>query len=213
LERWSGLQERDLSERADHSTDSAGAATLSPMAAPDPDRAYREQMAHVLYQLRLAFPRLGGDDRLEIYDEVWTRLLERRREGFWPDDLRGWLVGAVLNQARAEHRKRCGRRTDPSDPFVGGMTLVCDQEMDEVVLGALDAENYRAIIASLSCTGRLFVVSELDAHQGTLRALRLPEQPPSVRRSLGGRGAAAFSAEQVPSLLPEAFIKRSGSPS
>src|SRR4051812_78792 len=120
-------------------------------------------MAHVLFKLRCAFPRLGGDERLEIYDEVWARLLERgSAEGFWPDDLRAWLVGAVINDARAEHRKRCGRRTDLSDPLEGEMTLVCDQDMEETVLGALDAESYTAIIASLSPTARLVAKLRFD---------------------------------------------------
>ena len=37
--------------------------------------------------------------------------------------------------------------------------------------------------------------------------LGLPERPPSARRCLGGRHAAAFAPEQVPSLLPAAFLK------
>lgn len=55
---------------------------------------------------------------------------------------------------------------------------------------------------------RLFLLSEIDVYRNTLRALRLPEHPPALRRSLEGRAAAAFAAEQVPSLLPAAFLKR-----
>jgi hypothetical protein len=55
---------------------------------------------------------------------------------------------------------------------------------------------------------RIFFVSEIDAHQGTLRALRLSEHPPKLRRSLRGRRGAALQPEQVPSLLPAAFLKR-----
>jgi Replication-relaxation len=55
---------------------------------------------------------------------------------------------------------------------------------------------------------RIFFVSEIDAHQGTLRALRLSEHPPKFRRSLRGRRGAAPQPEQVPSLLPAAFLKR-----
>ena len=95
-------------------------------AARDTGAAYREQMAYVLYQLRCEFPRLSGDERLEIYNEVWTRLLERSRSGFWPDDLRAWLTGAVSKCASAEHRKRSGRRTEPSDPLEGELSLVAD---------------------------------------------------------------------------------------
>jgi hypothetical protein len=55
---------------------------------------------------------------------------------------------------------------------------------------------------------RIFFVAERDVHKGTLRALRLPEQPPALRRSLRGRGAQELRPEQVPSLLPAAFLKR-----
>jgi Replication-relaxation len=55
---------------------------------------------------------------------------------------------------------------------------------------------------------RLFVVSELDAHQGTLRALRLPEHPPALRRGLHGPRGAALKPEQVPSLVPSPFLRR-----
>ncbi len=55
---------------------------------------------------------------------------------------------------------------------------------------------------------RLFVAAERDVHQGTLRAQRLPEHPPASREALtGGRGR--MQAEQVPSLLPAAFVRRS----
>src|SRR6476619_1979281 len=77
-----------LSDPAGHSTNAAGAATLPAEPTADAGGAYRKQMAHVLYQLHCAFPMLGGDERLEIYNEVWARLLERRGAGFWPDDLR-----------------------------------------------------------------------------------------------------------------------------
>ena len=49
---------------------------------------------------------------------------------------------------------------------------------------------------------RLFVVAERDVHVGSLRALRLPEHPPELRRKLGGRRAEALVPEQVAYLLP-----------
>jgi Replication-relaxation len=55
---------------------------------------------------------------------------------------------------------------------------------------------------------RTFFVSEIDVHQGTLRALRLPEHPPAVRRSLYGPRRAGLQPEQVPSLLPQAYLWR-----
>ena len=55
---------------------------------------------------------------------------------------------------------------------------------------------------------RLFVVAERDIHQGTLRAQRLPEHPPALRKALSGRRADALLPEQVASLLPPAFLRR-----
>lgn len=55
---------------------------------------------------------------------------------------------------------------------------------------------------------RLFVVAERDVHQGTLRAQRLPEHPPALREALTGR-RGRMHADQVPSLLPAAFVRRS----
>lgn len=55
---------------------------------------------------------------------------------------------------------------------------------------------------------RLFVVAERDVHMGTLRALRLPEHPPKLRRKLGGKRAEKLVAEQVPWFLPPAFQRR-----
>ncbi len=53
---------------------------------------------------------------------------------------------------------------------------------------------------------RMFVVAERDVHQGTLRAQRLPEHPPALRKALHGRGADRLEPEQLPSLLPEAYL-------
>jgi hypothetical protein len=55
---------------------------------------------------------------------------------------------------------------------------------------------------------RTFFVSEIDVHQGTLRALRLPDHSPAVRRSLHGPRRAGLRPEQVPSLLPQAYLRR-----
>jgi hypothetical protein len=79
---------------------------------------------------------------------------------------------------------------------------------DNVITGRLG--KWGTPEASWAALGRrrVFFVSEIDAHQGTLRALRLPEHPPALRRSLRGRRGAALQPEQVPSLLPAAFLKR-----
>jgi hypothetical protein len=54
---------------------------------------------------------------------------------------------------------------------------------------------------------RTFVVSERDVHQGTLRARRLPEHPPVLRKALRGTGGARLEPEQVATLLPSAFLR------
>ena len=54
---------------------------------------------------------------------------------------------------------------------------------------------------------RIFVVAERDVHQGTLRAQRLPEHPPALRKALSGRGSGRLQPEQVASLLPTAFLR------
>jgi len=54
---------------------------------------------------------------------------------------------------------------------------------------------------------RIFVVAERDIHQGSLRAQRLPEHPPALRRSLGGAAGERLCQDQVPSLLPAAYLR------
>ena len=57
---------------------------------------------------------------------------------------------------------------------------------------------------------RLFVVAERDVHMGTLRALRLPEHPPALRRKLAGRRGEKLVVEQVPWFLPPVFQSSRG---
>ena len=116
----------------------------------DHARPYRECMGLALSHLHRRFPALAGDERLEIYDEIWAKLLEREREGFWPERLEPYLIGAVEKQARFHLRTRIQRKTDPSDPLEGAITRAPDGDMEEAVIGALDVENYRAIATSFS---------------------------------------------------------------
>jgi hypothetical protein len=55
---------------------------------------------------------------------------------------------------------------------------------------------------------RIFVLAERDIHHGILRAQRLPEHPPVLRKALRGKGAEKLVPEQVPNLLPTAFLRR-----
>ena len=49
---------------------------------------------------------------------------------------------------------------------------------------------------------RIFVAAERDVHQGTLRAQRLPEHPPALRKALRGKGADELERYQAGSLTP-----------
>jgi hypothetical protein len=62
-------------------------------------------------------------------------------------------------------------------------------------------------VAELPARRQAVVVSELDVHQGTLRAQRLPEHPPALRKATRRRGDR-LQAEQIGSLLPQAFLRR-----
>jgi Replication-relaxation len=55
---------------------------------------------------------------------------------------------------------------------------------------------------------RIFFVAERDIHHGLLRALRLPEHPPMLRKAVIGKGAEQLTPEQVPSLLPATYVRR-----
>jgi hypothetical protein len=55
---------------------------------------------------------------------------------------------------------------------------------------------------------RIFLVAEREIHHGLLRALRLPEHPPMLRKALAGKGAEKLTAEQVPTLLPATYVRQ-----
>lgn len=54
---------------------------------------------------------------------------------------------------------------------------------------------------------RMFWLAERDVHAGTLRAWRLPEHPPEMRRALHSRRETKLTPEQVPSLVPTPFLR------
>ena len=118
--------------------------------AVDHEQEYRACMGPALAHLVKAFPRLTPDDRQDIYADVWTRLLERSREGFWPDRVEAYVVKAVHTEALLERRQRATRNTEPSDPLSGPIAAQLDQGMEESVEGRLDAENIEALIRSLT---------------------------------------------------------------
>lgn len=122
------------------------------VAVRDPrGAAYREAQAHALRTLLRRHPWVSQDERLDIYNEVWARLLERERdEGFWPDNLEAYLVGAVEKRARHEARARATHRTDPADPLHESFATGGGTPMDDQVHGELDADGLRAVIARLT---------------------------------------------------------------
>lgn len=133
------------------SSDPPSRTALGRTAAAERERAYRECMGLALSHLARSFPRLGPDDRLDIYADVWTRLLERNRdEGFWPDRIEPYVLKAVTSQALQQRRNQKTRRTEPSDPMSGPIAAQLDEAMEESVEGKLDGENIEALIRSLT---------------------------------------------------------------
>jgi RNA polymerase sigma factor (sigma-70 family) len=82
---------------------------------------------------------------------VATALFTRSKEqGFWPDELRNYLLGAVGKNAANRLRTASIQNTHASDPQTGELARLAVAPVDDQVLGELDAENYRSIIRSLN---------------------------------------------------------------
>jgi hypothetical protein len=189
-----------------------GGGELTPTAAPSSDPRWDEVEQHRPTALRLllrTFPGLRGQHE-DIWQEVATALFTRSKEqGFWPNELRNYLLGAVGKNAANRLRTARLQNTHASDPQSGELARLAAAPVDEQVIGELDAENYRSIIRSLNPRQRAVAAAERDVHQGTLRAQRLPEHPPALRKALAGRGNDRLTPEQVSSLLPSAFLRAS----
>lgn len=178
-----------------------------PTRAHDADRDYRECMALALCHLRRKFPGLGADELLEAYDEVWTTLLERQADDdFWPDDLEPWLLQAVEYHVIDQLRKADRQATEPSDPLRGVLAQQAGEPMDERVMGELDAEAYRSIIASLSPLQRDVAKMRFDwglsageiAEVLAVDRERCYEAIENATRTLRRRAAKVRSGEHVP---------------
>jgi RNA polymerase sigma factor (sigma-70 family) len=121
------------------------------------DRRWEQVEQHRRAALRLlgrTFPGLS-DQHEDIFNEVATRLFERSREqGFWPEALHGYLLGAVAKNAAHKLRTARQRDTHPSDPQLGELAQLAGERVEERVLGELDAANYRSIIRSLNSRQR-----------------------------------------------------------
>jgi RNA polymerase sigma factor (sigma-70 family) len=100
--------------------------------------------------LRRTFSGLQGQHD-DIWQEVATALFARSKEhGFWPDELRNYLLGAVGKNAANRLRTASIQNTHASDPQTGELARLAAAPVDDQVLGELDAENYRSIIRSLN---------------------------------------------------------------
>jgi RNA polymerase sigma factor (sigma-70 family) len=121
--------------------------------APCSDPRWEEVEQHraaVLRLLRRTFSGLQGQHD-DIWQEVATALFTRSKEqGFWPDELRSYLLGAVGKNAANRLRTASVQNTHASDPQSGELARLEAAPVDDEVLGELDAENYRSIIRSLS---------------------------------------------------------------
>jgi RNA polymerase sigma factor (sigma-70 family) len=121
--------------------------------APVADPRWNEVGQHrptALRLLRRTFPALRGQHD-DIWQEVATALFARSKaEGFWPNELRSYLLGAVGRNAANKLRTARSRDTHPSDPQSGELARLAAAPVDEQVLGELDAENYRSVIRSLN---------------------------------------------------------------
>jgi RNA polymerase sigma factor (sigma-70 family) len=124
-------------------------ATAAPQHDPRWDEVERHR-ASALRLLRRIFPGLRGQHD-DIWQDVATALFSRSRaHGYWPDELRSYLLGAVRKNAAQRLRAARIQDTHPSDPQIGELSRLAGAPVDDQVLGELDAENYRSIIRSLN---------------------------------------------------------------
>jgi RNA polymerase sigma factor (sigma-70 family) len=130
-----------------------GGGELTATAAPSCDPRWQEVEQHraaALRLLRRAFSGLQGQHD-DIWQEVATALFARSKEqGFWPDELHSYLLGAVGKNAANRLRTASIQNTHASDPQTGELARVATAPVDDQVLGEFDAENYRSIIRSLN---------------------------------------------------------------
>jgi RNA polymerase sigma factor (sigma-70 family) len=126
---------------------------LTATAARSSDPRWEQVEQHrpaALRLLRRTFPGLRGQHD-DIWQEVATALFTRSKEqGFWPDDLRNYLLGAVGKNAANRLRTASIQNTHASDPQAGELARLVAPPVEDEVLGELDAENYRSIIRSLN---------------------------------------------------------------
>lgn len=121
----------------------------------------------------------------DIWQELATALFVRSKErGFWPDELRNYLLGAVAKNAANRLRTAAIQNTHAGDPQSGELARLAAAPVEDQVLGELDAENYRSIIRSLSPRQRAVAVAERDVHQGG------PSQAAVARASTGAPQSA-----------------------
>jgi RNA polymerase sigma factor (sigma-70 family) len=130
-----------------------GGELTATTAPPSSDPRWEQVERHRGAALRLlgrTFSGLKGEHD-DIWQEVATALFTRSKvKGFWPDDLRNYLLGAVGKNAANRLRTASIQNTHASDPQSGELARLAAAPVDDEVLGELDAENYRSIIRSLN---------------------------------------------------------------
>jgi DNA-directed RNA polymerase specialized sigma24 family protein len=177
------------------------------------EAAYRAQGGYVLGVLARRSPFIRPEDRQAVYHDAFALVLEKARCGrldvdaMRPRQLRAYLTKVAVLLAR--ERIRWGELphthplTESDIEQENG-----DEPAEERVADGSELAVLREIVAELPERQRAVFVSESIAHRGTLRALRLPEHPPALRRALDGRGAEKLRPEQVPNLVPSALLRR-----
>jgi DNA-directed RNA polymerase specialized sigma24 family protein len=175
----------------------------------DKEASYERHKVPVLRLLATRCPWLAPDEREVAYHEAYAILLVKHREGaldmegMHERQVRSYLmttaVGVGLNAGRRGGRYSTVLMDDP-----GPELLDPGLPTEERAATHSETAPIRELVEELPERRRAVILAERDVHQRTLRAQRLPEHPPALRKAL--TGSARLNPEQVASLLPSAFL-------
>jgi DNA-directed RNA polymerase specialized sigma24 family protein len=186
---------------------------MTPETLAKLESAYRSHSSYVLGVLARRSPFIAASDRQGVYHDAFALVLEKARSGrldvhaMNDRQLRAYLTRSAL--LIALDQVRWGERAHTRPLTDSDMERTSyDEPPEEQVADDSELAVLREIVAELPERRRAAVLAELDVHRGTLRALRLPEQPPALRGALRGRRGSTLAPEQVPSLVPAPFLKR-----
>jgi RNA polymerase sigma factor (sigma-70 family) len=139
-------------------------------------RIYREDFESLHGVLcRLKRNRLSPEEAQEALQNAFLALSERhRRDGFWPDDVRAWLVRVAVIQARRRTRRPAVSLDQPAgkqDSFMGALSaafadplvkspssILTQEETLSLMKGALEelSEEVRVVVESHIVDGKTF---------------------------------------------------------